>query len=272
MDQDSPDIVFLYDFVYLDRHRMASYFAQVFDGGVLTGTKNTLQSSDTKSANFDGNAVIAKAAIGGQESVTESIERLFDSSWSIPINVIDRLDEFNFIQRGLKEKSIGSLVMVKGTVTLLDIKMLKNMWEPAMDLIVSATPTTHSNKASKQQMRNHLGVIGKILDHLPPSVQMRLQTDDGEAWASLPSEHMIVNPGDLALKHGGRIEGEWHVLAVLDAKPDSELSHTYATGSDFANGMLQMMDGIRTAVGRPCQSYGVTPIAMFRSIRRQVDA
>ena len=36
----------------------------------------------------------------------------------------------------------------------------------------------------------------------------------------------------------------------------------------FFNGVLGMMDGIRTAAGRPATAFGISPIAIYRAVRK----
>ena len=49
MEQNLLTTEFLFDFIYLDRPRIASYFAQLFDDGVLTQTKRISQKSEMDS-------------------------------------------------------------------------------------------------------------------------------------------------------------------------------------------------------------------------------
>lgn len=264
MDQDSPSTEFLYDFLYLDRARASSYFAQVFDHGVLVGSKSSTGVTSSSAATAGVSAHIVSGDIKTQDGIMESIEREFDASWLLPLNVIERLSELSFIGRGLEHVPVGRLSLIRGTLNIMDMKLLKDLWEPVSEMV-----TKDLSHAQQQATKRELRTIGKILEKLPPTAQMVMQCSDGLAWSTLRPDSVVVNIDDLSLKHGGCIAGEWHCLCVVDADPDGEFTpEPMATGSDLFDAVISMLDGIRKAVGRPANAYGVTPVAIFRAIHK----
>lgn len=270
MDQDSPNIDYLYDFLYVDKTRMGLYFAQMFDGGVLTGSKTTQQNSETNASNFTGNAGVAKAGMSQNSLILEAIEKQFDTSWSLPLNVIEALDETGFIERKLSSVPTGKIVLIKGTIAVLDIKMMKEMWAPMKDLVVGEAKTTHKNKTELAITRSLYDSIGGVLSKLPECVQLFIKTEEEElAWTTLLPQNLTINPDDLGLKYGANIEGEWHLLGILDARPDNGVSESKMNiNLDMFTGTMQLMNGIRSSFGRPNSAYGVCPIAIFRAIHK----
>jgi hypothetical protein len=265
--QNSLTTEFLFDFIYLDRPRVASYFAQLFDDGVLTQTKKISQQSET-----DSNRLKAGLAGTGVEScetgtLTKSMERQYDTAWSIPINVINRLDELNFIYRDIKATPIGQIALVKGKLRLVDIRMLKDMWKTIMQLALHQN-SAKNKAATKNRKENE--AMADLLAKLPHALQMSLFFDGIEIWSTLNPEHMTVNPDDLAFKHGANVAGEWMILGVIDAHPDDEISDDMPSSSrDLENGMFQVLNAIREFFGRSQSAYGATPIAIFRSVKKR---
>lgn len=276
MDPARQPIEFLFDFIYLNRPKLASYSAQLFDDGVLTSLKNTKQIQESKGAKFAGNAVVAKADIHGQESNQESSEWLYDSSWSVPLNVIDRLDEEGFILRNLSQAAIGQMVLVQGKVQVLDVRMLKRMWKPALGFLQLQLPRTSKQKVEQQKQEQNLRALFEVVEQIQDVSLLLLDMGDEQAWMTLPVEHMIINADDLAMKHGARVMGEWYVLAVLDAKPEGEETGAMEEVHDDSEtmnqkmfvAMRQMSNVIRTIIGRPASAYGLTPVAIFRKVSK----
>ncbi|SMF93902.1 hypothetical protein SAMN02949497_1198 [Methylomagnum ishizawai] len=249
---------------------MGSYCAQLFDGGILTGTKSIKKNTESKSATFNGDALVAKAGFGGQEALEESLEHQFDAGWSLPLNVLDRLDELDFLHRDLDSIQIGQLLLTKGSITVIDIKMLKSLWRPISLAITSEGKATHANKKDKEQAKKRMELVGSVLDQLPPTVQMFFEAGRNIIWSSLSADQMIINPDDLALKYGGKVDGEWHMLSVLDAKPDQAVFSslpTFVLEHQFLCGIAEIIENMRKWVGRPGYAYGATPIAIFRALK-----
>jgi hypothetical protein len=88
-------------------------------------------------------------------------------------------------------------------------------------------------------------------------------------WSSLEEEHLKINSDDITLKHGATFAGQWHVLGILDAKPDDEMEQSAippTAGNGLFEGMVGMLSAIRIFLGRPTNAYGITPVAIFRTV------
>ena len=268
MAQDFQSIDSLYDFLYLDRSRLSAFMAQVFDDGVLTSVKKTEQTADGIHNGVEaGIPKLLKGASSAQSTNTTSQEMQFDSSWTLPLNVLDGLDQYGFIRRGLTDSRIGQLRLTCGKVSVLDIKLLQNMWTPLLDFFIKQEA---AGKSAKQigALKAEYKSIGALIDKLPQSVQMYLTDHDGDqVWMTLSSEFMVINPDDLALKHGGHISGDWYVLGCVDALPEDD-SPPPDIGSALASSMVEMLNAVRLAAGRPSNHYGMTPILIFRRIEK----
>ncbi len=273
MAQDLPSIDFLYDFLYLDRSRAQSWLAQLVAEGVPLSTKYQSSSTDSSKINATGGVPgVLKGGGSSTESVTETMERNFNTEWSIPLNLLDMLSEADYVRKNMVEAPIGSVVHVHGSATVIDISFMQAGWDAFGDLYLGQEKTTHANKLAKAAQKAEFAKIGTVLKFMPPMPQLHLHTSEGESvWSVLHDEHMIIDPSALTLTYGASIKGDWHILAVLDALPDvgQPISSHIEIGRPIADGLLPVMNALREGMGRPDHAYAVSPIAIFRAIRPQ---
>lgn len=271
----------VYDLLYVDSRRLSAYLAQIdpSGNGSLTGIKATSATSD-KSATAGKIGIPGTGAEMSREGMaSEGIERQFDPIWIVPITTMDRLDELGFINRTL-EVPVGSLALVTGFLRLIDIRMLKEMW-PAIGKMLSAKASSsnnrHDRRATGQGTANavppEFSGMFDLVRHLPHALELHMATlTGGMAWTTLSQDCLLSNPDDMALKYGSAIDGEWHMLAVVDAQPGSS-QVADQIWAELPTGVVpaacaQLLSVIRQNFGRPHDAYGVTPLLIFRSLRR----
>lgn len=266
---EQPDIDCIYDFVYLDIPRLTSYLAQLDDDGILLSIKKTRQlTEEQKSLNSVGyNAT--KTASENNELLGKQAERHYDSTSTALYSVIDRLDELGFIKRNIHESNFGQLLLCSGTITFQDIRMMRNLWDPIMKLAFSQQ-NQGKNSASKSIKAKEIDLFKTLVMAMPHALLMTLRTEGESLWSSLEESHLKINSDDITLKHGSSFSGHWHVLGILDAKPDHENSQAMQSTSnnEIIDGMMEVANAIRLFVGRPSNAYGITPIAIFRTVSR----
>lgn len=247
----------LYDFVYLDRERLASLAAQLFEQGLLTGTKISSSRDSSDKLNFRVDAAVAKGGHEGITAIREGIERSFDASWSIPLDVIDQLRCNDMISDDLSVAAFGQLVLIEGTLSIYDIEMLKTMYRPFVELASQAArapideqyqtlsasidqaiaSSTGQEKAKHKQMKTQLTALRRSFEDgqerqrkqadaifdlvklLPHALQATVEGRQASAWMTLSPQQMITSPDDFALKHGSAIPGIWSVIGTLDSRP-----------------------------------------------------
>lgn len=265
-----PTTDYLFDFVYIDRPRLASYLAQMVDDGVLLSTTKTDQTTDgITSLQKSGLPPIYSVNNTDTATVANTLERQFDASWSAFIDTLHLLDEKGFVTKDVQRATIGCVVHVVGQLEVLDLRILREMW-PIVGKAVGQQEFNGTHK-QKQAAKQEAEFIATMVSKLPHTLQMTLLAEDfGEAWSTLDPAHMTISTEDLAFKHGGTIAGEWHVLGILDAVPDEATAAAPITGNQVRAGMLQVLSSMRTILGRPSGAYGITPIAVFRPIRLTV--
>ncbi|MBF0446224.1 MAG: hypothetical protein HQL68_11605 [Magnetococcales bacterium] len=203
----------------------------------------------------------------GQSETTETQESQFNTEWLTPTDTIHLLDEHNYIQRNFMDVHLGSLVLAKGQIQILDIRMLRDLWPAVFKMF--GNEIFKGQKLSNQDKNLQKNMIPQILAGLHHALQFSFSDGTNSSWGTLSPDHLIPNPGDIALKHGANIAGIWSVLAIVDATP----SYSNNTFPDVEIGeqsilaaMPPLLDMVRGLMGRPDAAFGVTPLAIFRTI------
>ena len=81
------------------------------------------------------------------------------------------------------------------------------------------------------------------------------------------ADGLSLSPDDLLLKHGFFIAGEWKVLGILDALPDSDnLNIDYSFLPEFQKTLANYSTIVRPRFGRDPDSFGITPLMIFREV------
>lgn len=270
MAHGSHDTESVYDFIYLDRDRLASFSAQIFDHGVLTSVKTDDKGTNQVASEMtSGPKAIFQATERESQTNLQGVERQFDAAWALPLNVLNRLDELHLIKRSLAEASLGELVLFSGFVNIIDLGIAKDLWEPvlALEQIKEEQPKTSAQRKRFQITKTQTKAVIDIVKKLPHSVQLRVFNGDEQAWSTLRREFLTVNSEDFPLKYGPSIEGTWHCLAVLDAKPSADEDEGIKLpegASEMEIGMWNLFLQMRVMLGRRFTDYGITPIAVFR--------
>lgn len=290
MEPTSQSIESIYDIIYSDTKKIATYLAQIDPNGVMTGIKATSRSSTTITANGKASAVVISGEMSGSNVAGEDAEKAYDPSWVLPITLLNRLDELGFVHRGFRGSSIGSLILVKGFVRIIDVAMIKEMW-PLIGRLVSAQNQADAgtaaasmaglNRADRRKMSRTSGPppvsaaevqndqIATILKNMPHGIEMHIVNTEGMGWATLKSQALVTSSEDIALKHGTALYGEWYMLGVLDTYPgsmDPDLWR-YFPQSEIGKAMSELTLAARALMGRPDDYHGVTPLIIFREIK-----
>jgi hypothetical protein len=271
--QEQHNIDCIYDFIYLDTKRLTSFLAQLDDDGVLMSIKRTRHiEEEQKNLGSVGVNVATRATTEDNATIGKQSERHYDSSTVALYSVIDRLDELGFIKKGISATAMGQLLLCSGTITFQDIRMMRDLWDPIMKMFINQQANQAGNKTNKSLLQNktkEAEYIKSILSALPHALLMTLFSEGRSLWSSLEEEHLKINSDDITLKHGANFAGTWHVLGILDAKPDYEMESStvpHKTGNELFDGMTEILSVIRTTLGRPANAYGITPVAIFRTV------
>lgn len=275
----------VYDFLYHDARRIASFLSQFQTYGVAQSIKaneGAGRSETTKGGLEAGGGVplIASGKAAIDRSVTnderDGVEQTFDPLWTNAQRLLSFLDQHDLISRSIKDAPIGRFVLVSGRLAVVDLSIMKGMVSnPTVKRAlmhgdnqqVPNRKMRHNQKPAPSEME--LGL--ELLAAFPMTVQATVTSKDASVWCSLREDCFVSSPGNLLLHHGISIAGHWHMLGIVDAHPDSELSLEDLVSGMFDGGALalavsNMAPIARVTLGRPSTSYGVTPLIIFRSV------
>jgi hypothetical protein len=252
----------IYDFLYVDRARISALYSQLFPQGLLTRIKTTAQQSFSDVQNLGSDIKIIKAGTESAEGGLEGIEHQFDPSWSVPLEVLARLQTLSLVRSSARGNNLGGIVLIDGFLRVIDYASMKDLWEPGMKMAMRNLPKGQKGPNMKTSE------IIDLMKALPRSIHAQFLTSDGFLWSSLRPSDLVIPADDLTLKHGGAISGQWKILYILDAWPDKGAPPdvTGWSGGELTSGVLNAIHGIRITMGRPPGWFGVTPLMIFRAI------
>ena len=266
-----PERSSVYDFLYHDPRRIASFLAQFSQHGHL---ESLSRSESTAAGTTDKSVVTGRAglpavgSVGGSgettasESVTEALTKTYDPLWANALALLDHLSQHGLIRRDVTQASIGQFVLAQGELDIVNLGTLHAAWaeNPIRKLITSGV----RGKEPRAQMEAGFSFIRM----LPHSIQAVLRGEIA-VWCCLQSGGMTTPVDDLLLKHGVAVHGRWSLLGILDAVPDSGvLADDPPVGPEdsMATLMRALAPLARQVLGRPPSHYGVTPLLILREI------
>ncbi len=214
-----PERSSVYDFLYHDPHRIASFLAQFTQHGHL---ESLSRSESTAAATTNKSVVTGRAGVptlgsvgrsgerAASGSVTEALTTTYDPLWANALALLDHLSQHGLIRRDVTRASIGQFVLAQGELDILNLGTLRAAWaeNPIRKLVFSGG----ASKGERAQMEAGFSFI-KLLPH---SIQAVLR---GEivVWCCLRSDGMTTPADDLLLKHGAAVSGKWSLVGILDA-------------------------------------------------------
>lgn len=279
MEQTKPITKSLFDFIYLDRDKLGSLYAQIFEHGLLLTSKHTRNHSDTTgSKSTSGLKMEAKAdallagakaeTSGNQENHTNRIagigaEDTYDAYYATPINLLNKLDELGFINRGLNENSqYGQIVLISGEVRLSDIGIIRDLWYPMNERIFKeASKDAKMAKEAKNNL-NSMNNLKPLVESLSKNIIFTLQTENYSAWSNLKREFVLIETQDFILKNSEWIPGKWFCLGIIDSLPSDSNRFEDRDGVNVNTALREA----RSFFEVNPNYFGITPIVIFRNI------
>lgn len=284
----------IFDFLYHDARRVGSFLAQFDDAGHLQ------QITQSESAGKGISRGVKMSAGGGVEGLgsaqlgfergpseggSETSARIYDPLWANARALLDYLQEKDLIVRDISSARIGQFVLVPGKLEIMDLSMLRLVWEDAtIKRLLTASqeeevqPNRHhrrvqnrKGKKDKDTLPTDMEVGLTFMKVLPHSIQAHIR-GEVNAWCTLLDSGLVGSMDDLLLKHGVQIQGFWQTLGILDALMDEEESdnetdkHTPDIQSVGGNLLNNIAPIARQLLGRPPNAYGLTPILIFREV------
>ncbi|MGP5210274.1 DUF6414 family protein [Psychrobacter alimentarius] len=266
----------IYDFIYLDVDRIHSYYAQLMDG-----LPNQKTSSSSKNKKFINKATAGPRDIlhyeGQKEDVKEeSLEQLMDMHHVLPRDMINLLDEYQLIEKKLAASNLGKLVMIKGLINFSDFETLGKNSDSVLELL--------GDKSDKERLE--IKTVLNVIDAYPIGVQATMQVKSNvthHAWMALDKKYLTSAHLVAALKHKSLSSEEFVVLGILDAIPDkfveddsekdlNKFRKNLLDKRPFFEAIFSMNGVYQEVIGRPDDSYGITPISIFRVMKAKIES
>lgn len=271
-DLDSQEEKFLIDFLYADRQRLATLAAQLFSDGHLLSSKTQSVHGSESAHKISGSLKVVSGDTSSVDKIQKSIERQFDATWSTPLDILRELNLLGYLDATVDQASMGQVAIVSGQIQILDLRMIQKLWKPILQMESKkiASNASKAERATLQKVAQENIELAGIIEQLPHMLQLRVYTDSDTCWGTMDPSGLTINPADLAFKHGSYVPGDWKVLALLDARPstiENDLLQAMIRGSNAVElGLLQMYNGLRQMLGRGEEEYGITPLAIYRTI------
>ena len=272
-EQKSQSAEYLCDYLYIDTQRLAHYYSQLSEHGLITQAKHSSRSGGNEDSQLNIGPRFFRGSIKQAKSADESLELQIDPAFRRPQETLDALYAAGYVAKNLG--NIGQLCLIEGLLSIVDVRLMKEMWPLMSEYFAADAITGITNQKEKQKKhsdaKKEFSSIANVLQKIPHSLQGNLATTSGRAWYTLKPEFLLVNPDDLMFKCGCDIPGVWNMLCVVDAYPDDVFQADYSKffSHELESGMRQMISGIRTLFGRPPERYGITPIMIFRTIQKE---
>lgn len=261
----------VYDFLYHDVNRIGSFLAQFDPYGHLKNLVRSMSTTETANSTTNCNASIAvpmfgeaglSGDLGTEQTSLDGSSMTYDPLWQNSLAFLDYLHQKNMINNNILESRISQFVLVSGKLFLFNMNVLQEL---SKGKLVKQLMLLGAQRSGGTKNDADLGI--EIIGKLPGSIQAIFFGADFSIWSTLLSKGLSISVDDLVLKHGPYISGDWNILGILDAMPDDngELPDDF-TFSPFQKGLISFTSDIRPHYGRPSNSYGMTPLLIFREV------
>lgn len=254
----------LYDFLYRDTNRLASYYAQIFRSGkfsILEESDSDKRSTDT---DIKGNAQVISAGVKFSGENQTSAKRIYDPHDVVTTDVLAFLKDNNYVYTDYETCPNGGIVLVKGTLFFIDSLIM-----------ASAASSLDSYAAGNQETVSE--VIGQATDSttmfgmrayhnlikdasFPPIYY--LETENGIIGGTIKPSGMEEPVTTYVFKYGGSGLPDVYLLGIKEVSTmlvDNSLS-------ELVNAIWDIAENLEAAT-LPDDNERITPLALFRVIK-----
>lgn len=204
------------DFLYLDRNRLASLTGQLSEKGVLTALKSSVGKTQNTEGHVRGSVAVAATDVGRSQSLSESSEEIYDPFWTHAYTFLQDLVA-NFAVP-LEKGRIGSLVSFQAVIQFVDLRLMRDLWEPSMRAFLGSQQAPATSRQQKRYRDKNAGrpkslpadaqLTLQILQGMPHLFHMTFVSEGGIAlWAAVDPKHLTIASENLAMKFGSSIDG-----------------------------------------------------------------
>lgn len=281
----------VFDFIYVDFQRISLLLSQFNNLGEMSqvsefkGAGRGSEKGDSQE--LSGTVAVASGKTQFDSRILarheQSISRTYDPRWMNAINFLDEAEGRSLLNREIETARIGELVLISGPLKITDFGALRDIWnKPSMVQAMKAGQTSNvslnrherrkTGKSSVKENREPDGIdlFLDLVDVLPHTVQSTIGNLP-KGWGILRDEGLIGSATDFVLKFGGKIPGNWTMIGILEAFPDTienpeDIVQTSAL-DQVGDALFSHLEPItRQLLGRPTIAYGLTPLLILREV------
>ncbi|BCD59609.1 MULTISPECIES: hypothetical protein [unclassified Nitratiruptor] len=245
----------LYDFLYLDRDRVDSFYAQLFEGYLKQIEKET--SADQKEAEkvAVGIKPFMNGELSGYKTIKESKKETVDPEQIVIIDTLSILSKNSY---NINKAKQGDIVKVSGNLHIATNNMLK------MFVDVGEIFNEPRSTKEKKELKKIKQLLTSFLNHVTIESIMLLKTGSRSIVGSLKKEFLREDPETFQLKYGASGMDNVTVLGFYESDHD-ETAMNYHPSDDFISSSKQFAEGIKNLFFPPHSSV-ITPIAIYKEI------
>ena len=272
--QESPNEEYLCDYLYIDSLRLSHFYGQLSEHGLVTHSKTTVKKSGKDIGTLKAGLPVFGGSLRQESLAEEALELQVDPAYQRPQQTLDALYEAGYIADEMPQCNLGGLALVEGLISITDTRLMKEVWSIMSDIVAQGSISEGMSVKEKQKTistaKKNFEQLASIISKMPHSLQGSIATEKGFGWFTLKPEHLLVNSEDLIFKYGVDLSGQWKMLLLVDAYPDVGMPVDYGSlfDSEIETGMRQIIGGLRGAFGRPANRFGITPVMIFRTIKK----
>jgi len=263
----------LVDFIYVDKSRILSYIAQLFDDGPMQSLSKTHAIDQGMEGNFEAKIPLLKGGTSTSDSITHSEHRVYDSSWAQILDFVSSVAKSGNIS-DIYSANLGQFVQLKGNIKIRDMRLMDDVWNMLEAMGIDSFTQASVQKAATKEKRREADMQRKLFKHafdmlqkMPQPLTLSMTDGASTTWASLSPENMTINPMDFIFKHGTQIAGEWSVIGILDGVPEDNAQFDSPMFDDVEFGAaVDAVIEIIKQFGRPSAAYAITPLVLYRSV------
>jgi hypothetical protein len=254
MEQEEPRAA-LYDFLYRDSSRIASYYAQLFSGR-LTSLEELESTRDASEKRGAANVNLLKGEVSKSADDSFSQKRVVDPHDVITTDVLSYLIGHGMISDDIGAAEQGSLFIAHGSLVFCDKFMLETA--------VMAAEAATAKPKTKDERDNAAGIklIKQLFERVTFPSAYLLRTQEGEMIAGTIKDEEMEEPiSTYYFRHGTAGLPGVFMIGIKELSSESfQLPMTQFIGaSQFAAQFLSNMVF-------PEDSLKATPLAFFRKL------
>lgn len=242
----------LYDFLYKDTSRLASYYAQVFGGKLASSERSdTVRNQEAKGGKLGVLPFISGEA-GSSKETLSGFKSTIDPHDLIAVDLLSALIKAGRIREDVVAAGHGSLILAQGTIAFIDRHMIQ-MMSSALGAICSfPTPEPITG----------LEAIVALMKSIDLPSGFLLKDKNGLQIAGTIKESGMEEPiPTYYFKHGDSGLSDVFLIGIKEIAVAANLS----TNTAMFQATAQASQALRDMVFSP-DAIRVTPIAIFRKL------